>query len=379
MKFGSRFLGATTMAVVCLLGVAMAAGQAQSPPENPPTSEDVFKSVTLLRGIPVDTFFEAMGMFAAAMGNDCTFCHVPGAYFNRQAFAQQTPRIMRARQMIVMMNTINKTYFGGQPRVTCFTCHSGSPSPRHEPNLALQYGPPLEDPNARDFPSNSQVSADQVFDRYLQALGGTERLARLSSFVAKGTYSGFDTAFEKNPVEIFARAPGQRTTIVHMFNGESVRTYDGRNGWMAGPDTPLPLMTLTEGTLDRAKLEAILSFPTGIRQAFRQWRVGRTAIDDREILVVQGSDAGRPPANLYFDESGLLERVVHWTATPVGLVPTQIDYADYREVAGVRMPFRWTVTQTYMQMIIELSGVQPNVPIDAARFSRPAPAPRQPK
>ena len=33
------------------------------------------------------------------------------------AFAVATPRIQRARQMIVMMNTINKNYFGGQPRV----------------------------------------------------------------------------------------------------------------------------------------------------------------------------------------------------------------------------------------------------------------------
>ena len=392
MKIGSKraFLAATAITAVCLLGVAIAArpglpseasaeaGQAApaQTPERVAMTDDVFKTVVLLRGIPVDTFFEAMGMFASAMGNDCTFCHASNAYFDKNAFAEPTPRIQRARQMIVMMNGINKQYFGGQPRVTCFTCHGGSQSPKKEPDLALQYGPPVEDPNAMDFPADPRFSADQVFDKYLQALGGTDRIAKLSSFVAKGIYSGFDTAFEKVPVEIFGRAPAQQAMIVHMFNGNSARTFDGRNGWMAGPDTPLPLVTLTGGNLDRARLEATLSFPAGIRQAFSQWRVGRTAIDDREVQIVQGLTAGQPAANFYFDESGLLVRMVRWTATPVGSVPTQIDYSDYREVAGVKVPFRRTVSQTYMQMSVELTEMQPNVPIDAARFARPAPAPR---
>jgi hypothetical protein len=341
-------------------------------------TEDVFKSVEILKGIPVDTFFETMGMFASAMGNDCTFCHVSGAYFDKTAFAQPTPRIRRARQMLTMMNALNEQYFAGRTRVTCFTCHGGSQAPRAEPELALQYGAPAEDPNARDFPVDTRVTADQIFDKYLQVLGGAERLARFSSFAAKGTYSGFDTAFEKVPVEIFAKAPNQQTMVVRLVNGASTRTFDGRNAWMAGPDTPLPLLTLTEGNLDRARLEAIVAFPTGIRTAFPRWRVGRTAIDEKEVRVVQGMGDAQALANFYFDDSGLLVRMVRWTRTPVGFVPTQIDYADYRDVAGVKVPFRRIVTQTYMQMNVELTEVQPNVPVDAAKFARPAPVARPP-
>jgi hypothetical protein len=117
------------------------------------------------------------------------------------------------------------------------------------------------------------------------------------------------------------------------------------------------------------------SFPAGIRSAFSQWRVGRTAIDDNEVLVVQGSNGEQALVNLYFDEPGLLVRLVTWTETPAGIVPTQVDYSDYREVAGVKMPFQWTVSQTYMQMSVALSEVQPNVAIDAARFAQPAPVP----
>ena len=377
---GRALFGATAIAVVCLLSVAMAGGQAASPQNtqaNPPMVEDVYSSVALLRGIPVDTFFETMGMFASAMGNDCTFCHASEAYYDRAAFATPTPRIMRARQMIVMMDTINKTYFGGEKRVTCFTCHGGSNVPREEPILSLQYGPPVENPNDRGFPLYPLVSPDQVFDSYLEALGGADQVAGLSSFSATGTYSGFDTAFAEVPVEIFANAPNQSAMIVHMFNGDSIRTYDGSGGWMAGPDTPVPLLALTGGNLGRAGVQATLSFPAGIRDAFSQWRVGRTAIDDREVRIVQGSNGDQPLVNLYFDEPGLLVRLVTWTDTPAGIVPTQIDYADYRGVAGIKMPFRWTVTQTYMQMNVALDDVQPNVAIDPARFAQPAPAPPQ--
>jgi len=79
--------------------------------------------------------------------------------------------------------------------------------------------------------------------------------------------------------------------------------------------------------------------------------------------------------NFYFDESGLLVRLVRFVDTAVGRVPTQIDYADYREVSGVRIPFRWTATWTDGQSTTQLTEVQANVPIDSAKFARPAPAP----
>jgi len=378
MKVSSKTaIGAITAAallyvVVGVTAVGQAQGQ-QGAAEKVPLTDEVFKSVVLFKGIPVDTFFETMGMFASAMGNDCTFCHDSGAYFDKALFAKPTPRIARARQMVMMMNGLNEQYFGGRARVTCFTCHGGSQSPRSEPDLAIQYGAPTEDPNARDFPVDTRVTADQVFDKYLQALGGADRVAKFTSFSATGTYEGFDTGMKKVPVELYAKAPAQQTMVVHLSIGLSTRAFDGRNGWMAGPDTPLPLLTLTEGNLDRARLEALVAFPTGLRQAFPRWRVGRTAIADKEVRIVQGMGAAQALANFYFDDSGLLVRLVRWTRTPVGFVPTQIDYANYRDVNGVKVPFTRTVSQTYMQMTVELANVQANASIDDARFAKPAP------
>ncbi|MGH9197795.1 MAG: photosynthetic reaction center cytochrome c subunit family protein, partial [Acidimicrobiia bacterium] len=205
MAFGRKrpIFWATGAAIVCLLGVLSARLSArQAGPEQASLlADNVFRNIQVLRGMPVDTFFDVMGMFAASMGDDCTYCHSKEAVFRHEAFGDPTPRIMRARQMIGMMRTINKSFFGGAPRVTCFTCHRGDNKPVSAPILALQYGPPDEDPNVMDFPADSRVSADQILDRYVAALGGAEQLARLSSFVAKGTYSGFDTAFKEVPVD----------------------------------------------------------------------------------------------------------------------------------------------------------------------------------
>jgi outer membrane lipoprotein-sorting protein len=377
MKFGlSRtFFGATGTVIVCVLGVVFASGQA-GPQQRPQMAEEVFKNVPALKGIPVDEFMDTMGMFAAALNMNCTDCHTEDSGSSWVNFAKETPLKQTARRMILMVNNLNRNNFRGERRVTCYTCHRGDQSPKVVPSLAVQYGVPMDDPNEIEiFPDPQAPSADQIFDKYIQALGGAQRLAGLTSFAAKGTYMGYDTEQMKVPVEVFAKAPNQRATIVHTLLGDSVRTYDGRSGWIAAPDKPLPLMPLTRGNLEGARIDAILSFPTQVRQAFNQWRVGLTTIDDREVRVVQGTNAGQLPVNLYFDESGVLVRAVRFSETSVGAVPTQVDYADYRDVSGVKMPFRWTTTWTNGQSTTELTEVQPNVPIDAARFARPAPAP----
>ena len=197
----------------------------------------------------------------------------------------------------------------------------------------------------------------------------------MTSFVAKGTYQGYDDP-EKRPLDMYAKAPDERTTIVQTGNGPSTTTFDGHSGWLAAPDTdqPMPVMTLTGGDLQGARVDALLSFPAELMRGLSEWRVGPpTTINDRDVQVVQGSNPGESPVKFYFDQqSGLLVRVVRYTNLPVGLNPTQVDYSDYRDVAGIKLPFHWTVTWTDGRSITELAQVQPNVPIDPAKFAKPA-------
>jgi outer membrane lipoprotein-sorting protein len=279
--------------------------------------------------------------------------------------------------MILMMKAINQSYFGGRRMLTCYSCHRGGETPRVTPNLAEQYSAPaLEVPDEITEQAPGAPSADQILGKYVQALGGAQRLASVTSFVARGTYQGYDDP-EKRVAEIYAQAPDKRSIIVHTPNGDSTTACDGRSGWIAAPDTdqPMPVMTLTGGDLQGARVDASISFPNGIKQVFSQWLVGLpTTINDRDVQVVQGSNPGESPVKFYFDQqSGLLVRVVRYTNLPVGLNPTQIDFADYRDVSGVKLPFRWTVTWTDGRSVTELNQVQLNAAIDAARFAKPAP------
>lgn len=363
--------------LAALLGFGLATGQTREP--RPQRAEEVFKNVPVLRGMPVDEFMDTMGMFASALGMNCTDCHTADTNDSWENFATDTPLKRTARRMILMVNAINSTNFAGQRKVTCYTCHRGLQRPKVVPSLAVQYSAPVEDPNEVEVPERNipgLPSATQILDGYIQALGGTQRLAGLTSFVATGTYEGYDTEHVKVAVEVYAKAPDQRAMIVHAPFGEKVSIYDGRAAWIASADRPIALMPLTGGNLYGARVDALLAFPAQIRQAFGPWRVGVTTMDDRDVYVLQGTPAGQLPVNLYFDqESGLLVRLVRWNDTAVGRIPIQVDYADYRDVVGVKVPFRWITTWTNGQYTILLSEVQPNVPIDATRFGRPAPAP----
>jgi len=381
MKLGSRrttILRAMGAVVVCLLGSMLASGQARPEPR-PLMADQVHKNIQVLKGLPENQFMATMGFFSASLGENCSYCHVAESGGSWEKYADDNDHKRTARAMIGMMNAINKSYFGGRRVVTCYSCHRGGERPDVTPSIADLYGPPpTKEPDQIVEGPAKGPTADQILDKYIQALGGAQRLASLTSFSAKGAYQGY--ADEKHPVEVFAKAPGQLTTIVHTPGGDTTTTYDGRAAWIAAPptDRPVPMLDLTGGDLDGAKLDAALAFPARIKQALTQWRAGfPSIIDDRPVQLVQGTSNGRYPVNFYFDgQSGLLVRLVRYTDSPVGLNPTQIDYADYREVAGVKMPFKWTVSWLDGRSTIELSEVQPNAPIDAAKFARPATPPR---
>ena len=360
----------------CLLGAVAVARQAGAE-QAPLMSDTYFKNVQVLKGIPVDEFMDVMGMFSASLGYDCVSCHSDQLYNDRAAFAITTPAIQRARQMFVMMNAINKQYFGGQPRMSCFTCHRGQNRPGNIPSLAIQYGELLEDPNSITIFPDTRTTVEAQFAKFIQAVGGAQRLAALTSFVAKGTYEGFNTGGGPVPIEIYASAPDKRTQVVHAPEGESTKTFDGQRAWAAEPWRPSPLLPLAGGNLSGAKLEAIVQFPAGIQKAFAQWRISSTEIDGKRVQILQGVNGTELPVNFYFDETGLLVRIVRWNSTISGVVPTQIDYSDYRDVAGVKMPYKILMTWTDGQNTFTLTDIQPNVTINAARFARPAPFARK--
>ena len=379
MRLGSKgtVVGVIGIAALSWWSVVFASGQ-DAPAERPQLAEEVFTNVQILRGIPVKEFMGTMGFFAASTGKSCEDCHVEESGGDWARYADDNEVKQTTRRMMLMVNSINQSYFDGRRVVSCYSCHRVRNRPSVVPTLAEQYGTPvILEPDEILEQAAGEPAPDEILDKYIEAIGGAQRLAELTSFVAMGSYEGYND-FEKFPVEIYAKAPDQRVTIAQGGFGDSTWTFDGRNGWYAAPEvaTPVPVLPLTGGDLGGARVEAELAFPARIKEMLVEWRVGYPAIiDDQDVHVVQGKLApGGLPIKLYFDPTtGLLLRLVYYNDTPVGRNPTQIDYADYRDVSGIKMPFQWTTTWTNGRSITEISSVQANVPVEEARFAKPAP------
>src|SRR5262249_30520488 len=241
-------------------------------------------------------------------------------------------------------------------------------------------------------------SAESILDKYIQAAGGAQRLAGLTSFVGKGTSVGFGGFGGGGDVELVAKAPDKRATIIvfkqETGRGDQIRTYDGRTGWGRKPLNGLGEFQLFGGDLDGARLDAQLSFPGQIKQILTNLKTGPpTSITDlpapssqsslqQEVAtgqthvvdVVQGTGPRGLLVTLYFDKmTGLLLRELRYGSSPIGRIPTQIDFADYREVSGIKLPFRITYAWLDGRDSIVLTDIKTNVPVDETKFGRPAP------
>jgi len=71
--------------------------------------------------------------------------------------------------------------------------------------------------------------------------------------------------------------------------------------------------------------------------------------------------------------SGLLRKEEAWSTTKgVGTVPITIRYDDYRDVAGVQLPFRLTAESALTgKVIVQFSDAKPNPEISAETFALP--------
>jgi len=383
-----------TLAATLLLGGLVAPAVAQ---DRPLLAEQVFKNIQVLRGIPVDDFMGTMGVMVAALESDCADCH-EGAGTDKVNWAADTPKKIMARAMVRMMDGINKSYFGGRQMVTCWTCHRNRGTPVVTPSMAVMYGAANTEPDDVVTPIPGLPSPESILDKYIQASGGAQRLNGLTSFVAKGASVGFGGFGGDGAVEISAKAPDKRAMSIlfkaETGRGDQVRTYDGRTGWLRTPLNVLGEFQLSGTDLDGARVDAMLSFPGQIKQILTNWKTappatitdlpapssqtafqaGAASSQEHDVDVVQGTGPRGLLVTLYFDRrTGLLLRELRMGNSPIGRIPTQIDYADYRDVNGIKLPFRLTFAWLDGRDSIVLNEIRTNVPVDDAKFGKPAP------
>ncbi len=357
------------------LTLGLAGTRAQSAPAQAPAAgeafpklaEEQFKNIQALKGIPADELVPSMQFIAASLGVECEFCHM------RNEFAKddKKPKVT-ARKMINMVMAINKENFEGHREVTCYSCHRGSTDPVGTPIITAEE--PKVGTGGGKKPGEEKFAlppGDQLLDKYLAAVGGADALQKITSRVQKGTLTAFGG--QHFSVEVYSKAPDKRVSIMHLQSGDSLTAFDGKRGWLSVPGR-VHMMTAAEN--DAARMDADLYFAVHLKTLYQKFRVDAgEKMDGRDTYLVTGHSEGQPPLRLYFDQqSGLLLRLVRYADTPLGRNPTQIDYADYRDADGVKLPFRWTLARPGNRFTIQVEQLQQNLPVDDAKFAPPPPA-----
>ena len=411
IRAGHGLLGLVAAAVVLAMSVSTL--KAQSAAQRPPsmagkTAGDYYKNVKVLKDIPAADLLPTMEYITVAVGIPCGNCHDPRHFDNDDKRDKKS-----ARNMMQLTFALDDTLFNGRRQITCYTCHRGSNAaavnpelpgesvPRERtarqpipnvvlPNLTVDstMGPAPPGPRTAPPPGNPAnvrpppvlPSVDDVLGKYAQALGGDAAIGKVSSLSEKGSVEmlipnppGVTTppAMGQPAAEVYRKAPDKAVTIIHLPMGVMQQGFDGVVGWhqypaYEGEDTGGSLALLKRWSELMPGLQAKADYTGLVVDAIEK-------IGDRDAYRVVGQ---RPNGvdRLYFDaQSGLLVRL--WTTmdTPLGSVPEELNFEEYRDVSGVKIPFTVRVASLEGDRTYQWSQVVVNAPVEDSVFAQPAP------
>jgi photosynthetic reaction center cytochrome c subunit len=359
-----------------VLGFFLAAGSSQNrvaAQSSDQKVEEAFKNIKSLNGQPADMLNPTMVFFEASLGVGCPYCHDNDG--NKRELDSK-PQKLIARQMIEMVNSVNKTTFRGQRQVTCFTCHQGRAMPIGVPNTTNESLPPAlgedyEASLAAEPPVPAAMTAVQVIDKYVAALGAVQQVASVDA-VGTVTQRRPGRDFPAQQIEIVSKAPGMGLTITKAGAADNLLAYGTTTGWArAGNTAP---RDLRKAEADGAMLEDPFNLPAHLKQMLLEPKMDRPEIvNAREMYVITGKTRNLPKVQAYFDkQSGTLTRLVYFNETLFGQYPTRIDYKDFRDVNGRKVPFEWVISQTRNREYTYAMQAIKAAPVEDSRFAKPA-------
>jgi hypothetical protein len=358
-------------------------GRTQTPSPKAATVEQVFKNIQVFRGMPQSQLYPAMRLMATSLGFGCGDCHVFKDGFV-DGPADNKPEKRTARAMIRMVVEINKNYANGYPMVSCYTCHRGQRTPVALPSLPLlnvstRSGVPgaenssaiITNPSASKPTPAALSSVDDVLDKYTNAIGGRTVVEQVRSCIIKGTTT--TSAGEPVAYELESAAPDKAREIFTIDKIVYERVVNGARGWFKN-DEGVHEFT-GQQILDQKLLSPLFAI-LELRNQYATMRVsGRDVIDNREMVVVRAIRPDDKSEQLYFDaESGLLRRRITYIQSMIGLIPDQLDFADYRDVGGIRLPFKITMSNLDargLPISRVFSEIKFNLPISDSTFNKP--------
>lgn len=224
-------------------------------------------------------------------------------------------------------------------------------------------------PAVSPAPTEQDV-VDKILDHYQEAVGGKDAVAKITSYRLKGTFEAGGMA---GTIESWRKEPGKTLSVIEFpLLGTLKKGFDGETHWV---QTPAGVFT-DSNPQQIAELERDAeAYSVGkIRSLFESMKLdSRARLNGRDMYVVEGKPAKGPAEKLFFDvENGLLVRWDMARRQPKrGTVFVKVHLEDYREVAGVKTPFKVRFAFESFNFTVKVDELEPNIPIDDAIFRRP--------
>lgn len=359
-----RALADAAALLLTLSGVA-SAETARKTPSPDVSAEKFYKNIQVFQTLPSTELMPAMKFMADALGVKCSYCHVTNDTGRWPVDRDDKAAKGRAREMIRMTREINRANFKGRVEVTCATCHHGAVKPASMPPIASESAVAHTAPPSVSGAAEPPV--DAVLEKYIAAAGGKEAIARIGSRQIRGT---FMEDGQSHPIEIIQTVGGKYRSSVTLEVGALTMIFDGKSGWTIGPSWKNPMQP---DEIERIRTHAALFPAANLKARFPALALrGREEVDGRSAWIMRARPAEGSEEVFCFDaENGLLLRTIARLRTPLGDIPEQTDYADYREVDGARVPFVIRHTAPDRTDTITVSEIRHNVDLDDASFAPP--------
>ena len=372
----------------CVVSFVTPQASAQQPPPAParpaaqpsaPSADhgqkasEKYMNLKVLGDLPASQLPEAMVFMEASLGFSCESCHVrkpDGEFaFDKDDKDNKTT----ARRMIELTRRVNADFFKGEPEVSCATCHQGRRSPVNLPplsqpftadQLALQAAQAALPPGTR--PPAPKETSDEVFAKYYEAIGGEAAAQKVGSAVMRGTAT--NRAGASLPAEVTEKAPG-RFRITTEGKITVSRAFDGTKGWSKNGENGRDLRVVESQAVGR---DASLWIGARLKTSLSRVQVGRyDRIDGHDVITINGTVSPDVSESLSFDRaSGLLLRRVARLQTVLGRLQVQIDYADYRVVDGIKVPFEVKISDWESVTTLKFTDVKLNATVEDAVFNK---------
>jgi hypothetical protein len=352
--------------------------------------EQTRKNIKVLKGLPESQLFPLMNFVSASLGVRCDFCHVKQGKDPKTGFdnwiweSDDKPEKNTARQMMQMVLALNHSQsYGLDPgAVSCYTCHRGSTRPQSQPVLPLAasgHEPgPAPTPSPAGAPTReAPPTVQQLFDKYAAAVGGQEAASKFQTQVVKGTRDA--SQGRSWPFEATSKGPDKFLMVVQVPQfGTVSQAVNGATGWVSNPRAT---RALTPSELNDLRFAAGLFDVIKFRPAATMRSAGRRKMGDRDVYVVVDRPSQGVSQRYFFDaQTGLLLRISTLTETVLSPLPDQIDFEDYRDVDGLKIPFVTRVSNidTFYSYTRTITEIRHGIAVQDKLFEMPPPQPPKP-